>query len=915
MLLPPQSPPDGYFYEGMIVFGFSASKDTLIGKGFYLEVEDTSSAANQTLNNLQEQIKSFLSTLGEDWQLQVQWSIDSDYRDILDCYHENTQQLMNEGDKPWTVAARSWRYADIRGAMESGLLRRERLACFLTRRCSSIPPKKTLQGEAWEIYLQQQAKAFEEKIEGAGMAFYNSKVNPMDDREHYYYIRKFYNPTLFRNDSDPEQRYVGFDPYETILTNCLHTDIVSGQDNEGYVTFKMDGIYHNIIVLTKLPMQTFPSIIRSLTNAIGRDFLISMNAFPLSPVKEAEKEQQEAERMSGEVEVQHKRTLRSALRSKDQKIDALMGGETRPFNALCVVRVWDENIEELNRKTQNITQAIDRMNGAKSHQVNHRGQAMSLFFETVPAWTGGQCRAWDMYFEDTWLADMLPVSNTYVGRPHNGEILYYGGSSNAVGVQTFMGNTPQHALLLGMTGSGKSFFVIDMLSQSEYTYSYTAIIEEGLSYGLYTEVNGCTPIIFQPDSNYTINYFDTLRLPLTPTQISVASTLCLKMVGISNDNDKNTLRSAMIGEYIVQLYDDFYEDWSHKHKKEHREITKLAYIIDQYRFTMPAGASLLEAFVEVRDMRRDNPDEFKRLWRDAGQEKVLEFSKDPEKAPIIRNVGLAFFDSKDFPRHSALVEMMKYTPLDHHDRQETSYIATMLSQWSADGGKYGSLFDGYTNVRLDQQVTHFELGYIPESATELKEACGFLISNYIRQHIITLPRYKRKRLVFEEVARFLNMPGGDKILAEAYAQLRKFNCWVISITQQYAQLKNSPLRGVIFGNSKLFFLMRQNDAEDIRDIAEAINLPDTAQTQIRNFILPENLPDTAVKYSSVLMFTPTEEHSQAGVLRVTVRPEIAYVASSDGEVFEKRKKELRKYDNAIEGVLREVEMDNLKDAG
>ena len=60
------------------------------------------------------------------------------------------------------------------------------------------------------------------------------------------------------------------------------------------------------------------------------------------------------------------------------------------------------------------------------------------------------------------------------------------------------------------------------------------------------------------------------------------------------------------------------------------------------------------------------------------------------------------------------------------------------------------------------KIAHFELGYIPESAKELKSAAGFLITNHARKHIMTLPRAIRKRNVYEEVARFLTGAGtGD----------------------------------------------------------------------------------------------------------------------------------------------------------
>jgi hypothetical protein len=71
-----------------------------------------------------------------------------------------------------------------------------------------------------------------------------------------------------------------------------------------------------------------------------------------------------------------------------------------------------------------------------------------------------------------------------------------------------------------------------------------------------------------------------------------------------------------------------------------------------------------------------------------------------------------------------------------------------------------------------------------------------------------MPRRLRKRTVYEEVARVLDIPGGEQIVKESYAQMRKFNCWNISIVQQYGRFKESRIRSAVFGNSRQFFLMR-----------------------------------------------------------------------------------------------------------
>ena len=208
---------------------------------------------------------------------------------------------------------------------------------------------------------------------------------------------------------------------------------------------------------------------------------------------------------------------------------------------------------------------------------------------------------------------------------------------------------------------------------------------------------------------------------------------------------------------------------------------------------------------------------------------MLKFLKEPKTSKEVRNLAFAYFTPDEFPTHRMLQELMMLDPVGS-ERDQIIEIATLILPWCRDGN-YGCLFDGTSNLSLTGKIAHFELGYIPESAKELKAAAGFLITNHARKHIITLPRALRKRNVYEEVARFLDIPGGQEIVQESYAQLRKFNCWNISIVQQYARFKQSRIRSAVFGNSRQFFIMRQNDRADLDDMGKDIALPEVTQAR------------------------------------------------------------------------------------
>jgi type IV secretion system protein TrbE len=106
-------------------------------------------------------------------------------------------------------------------------------------------------------------------------------------------------------------------------------------------------------------------------------------------------------------------------------------------------------------------------------------------------------------------------------------------------------------------------------------------------------------------------------------------------------------------------------------------------------------------------------------------------------------------------------------------------------------------------VRIDGRVARFELRQIPEHATEMRAAANFLVVNYGRQKIISMPRAVPKIAIFEEAARTLDIPGGVKMIQEYYCQMRKFGCNILAVVQQYDIIKDSPVRGAMIGNSKM----------------------------------------------------------------------------------------------------------------
>jgi hypothetical protein len=895
-----ERPANGYFLRDLLIFnGLNAGG--FASKGFIFQPPDFNNAQISELNEFQDQLSILLASLSDNQRLQVQWFCDSDYQRELLRYNNETKRATNT----WTRRCRNERFARYWTAMTNRQLRRQRLVLYISRRIEASPTFFASRANLTKRYnhlldqLQEEFAQVHETLTGI-FSGQGARILPMTDADHYRHYESFLNPSLAeRFNYEPLDT---FEPSLSIQENCWQSE-GNGQADFG---FWMDGHYHSIIILTRWPKLTFPGIIHRLTNLRLLDYTITVNVDPIPIRKEIFKEEKAHERIAGDYASEKKLSLLTVMKKKERKIAALMQGHTLPFNALFVVRMWDKTKAGLSAKATAIKNAINSMNSAQYFESSLPSTTKKLFFQTWPGWLWGSYEYRKLYAEHHYLADMLPVNATFTGHLETAEAIYDGNAANLVGIKTFAGavgeQSPQHAVLLGMSGTGKSVTMCDLLSQTELYFDYTVLIEEGLSYGIYTKTvdPSAEPIILQPDGSLTINYLDTSGLPLTPLHLSTATALVARMAGVSADEEKQMLRQAQISKYLNQLYEDVYQDWINKCPDKVFGIARHACALSAYRrHRLAPGATTLDAFADFRDWYRARQDEAHAFLMSIADEEVLRFCKDPNTAREVRNLAFSYFKRSEYPTHQMLQELMQLEA-SGADREQVLQIATLLLPWCRDGN-YGPLFDGESNISLTGKIAHFELGYIPESAKELKSAAGFLITNYTRQHIITMPRALRKRNVYEEVARFLDIPEGEKIVKESYAQMRKFNTWNISVVQQYSRFKESRIRSAVFGNSRQFFMMKQNDRGDLEDISRDIALPEITKQTIMSYPLPDQ--QTGQRYSAFTYYHVDVLRPICGTAHNIASAEMLYCSSTSGEHFERRARQLKQHENIIEGIV------------
>lgn len=848
--------PNGFRVDDLLVYG-SPERGAIVAKGFQLETTDQRGASITRLNAFQDQVRSLLALVTPGRRMQFQWSCDADYRQELLAYHAATQRLSASAAR----AVRNERFTRYWSRMQNRKLRRERLAVFLsieiTQYAGNLRTRHSLREHYGQVLDQMRTQFDEFATTLQGIFGHEMTIRPMDDHQHCLALWRFLNPGLAGSTDGPKE----FDPGLTIQESAWHGEGV-GQPDGGFV---LDGQHHAVLALARWPQRTRPGIVAHLTGLPFLDYGLTVNVTPTTLRQEIRREEKAVERLQGEYSDQPRPSLLVALRKKERKVEALSGGFTRPFHVNYLVRVWAPTRETLREKVAAVQAAIQAMDGAQYFECAIPTTAKKLFFSSWPGWTHSSYRHRELYAEDAYLADLLPFSATYTGDLVQAEAIYDGSHRNLVGIRTEVSDSPQHAVLFGMTGAGKSEFMFDLLMQTAGAFHYTVIVEEGLSHKRFTERMGETPIAVHPDTPLTLNYLDTQGLPLTQLHLASAVALLSRMIGLPDNAEQLALRQAQLTQYLHQIYADTFTEWARQHPAKADEARRRACAVHRWREQMPPSTTPLEAYVDFRDRLAANEAEATGHLMGLSEGDITRFAQAPATARLVAQTACAFYTADEFPTHSALVELLAYARLPEHPKDDIDRLATLLRAWSADGA-YGRLFDGPSNVSLQRRVAHFELGLIPEQAVELKAAAGLLISGFARQHILALPRTQRKRLLFEEVARFLDVPGGEQIVAEGFAQLRKFNCWVASIIQQYARFKTSRVRAAVIGNAKQFFLMRQNDRADLADAAADIGLPESALEAIQRYPLPEQLP-AGERYSSVCCFSPSAQPPQCGTLR------------------------------------------------
>jgi len=896
--------PVGWFEEDMLWWGAALDARTCLARGAQVEVPDLRSADHRTLLDLQGQNGRLLAAVGATAALQVQWTVEDDFEGTLEDYGRRRQ-----AGSPWcrrTCAVRRAYYAQ---RIAEGSLRRERVQVYVGRRCDGLTVHDVRSLAACEAFLRQAASGLDAQLRMLAMVHPLGRWRPMDTAAHAQHLRKFLNPSLARLLARDGPERPPLDETRSIRANCLRSDLnafAAGSGNGRASLLHFDGNYHALFVMRELPRGTRPGMLLPVLDAVNRRAAVTLAIRPLAVGAEIDRLRREIDELSAFLHDRKAAGVENDIRLRHSRIDSLLSSVTVPFHLLFVVRVWADTEDGIAAQALAMRTALQGIDGAEFQQVNNPAQARHLFYETLPGNLGGTYRGWDIYVENHNLADLLPLSSTFTGHLDGAQALYDSPGRSIVGLRLVAPNgTPQHTMVAGVNGAGKSALLMDLMSQTDCDWAYRFYQEEGMAFVTQAQLAGMQSLVLRESGDSTLNPFDTHGLPLTSAAVARVVRTCMKLVGLSRDEDRNRRREGLLGEYVRSAYEDCAEDWKNADEARWRAVARRALAAERLR---AGDDDFLDGCLALGELERADPAAAAARVAAPDEDEVLRHALQPLGRRQCEALVFSQLAPAEYPRFDGLVALIRHGRLGHHRSAgaagELDFLSSELAKGLRSGGVVGGFIDGPTNLEVRGAGLHFDTSRLPDGT--LKELAGFVVFEHVRQHILTLPRAALKVMLLDELRRILLIPGAPEFVKELLAQMRKYRCVFIGAFQEPSQIDDidPALTELLLGQCKQFFLMRQNNADQVARLARAVGLPGAAQRAIAQHPLVEHQAG-ARKASYFTFFAREDAAPLCGTVRVEVDPAMLYVTESSGAVFDRRMRALNGYPTIYDGVLAE----------
>ncbi|MCP4653469.1 MAG: TraC family protein [Candidatus Omnitrophica bacterium] len=491
--------PYSHIEDGHLVF-----LDESISLCFELSSPVIENYAEQDLIAYSQKIETILSNSEEKLTYQAFFTLDSDYAKEIQQHNKVTNihplvHQMHKGRVDW-----------LQGLMDRKDFRRMRCIFFVNYSGHRLHQKLNPFASFKKIYkirkeeVQRKKKELKALVHGLESSFetIGFSLKKLNKHEIMQVIYKYLNPDRVKTGIEcplpkEEQRFV-----KQVCCSDFSVDREKGE----YINY--GGYYHKYISLKVLPEETFPAMLERVANLAFNEFDIVVNFE--SPNKEWGRKKiialrkREHGNLSGPFGVSN-REAQNKIQQYDESIDDIQQRNQKLFKMQLVVHVYAETIDELKRKAADVIQIFYSLSGAETHEERW-GAVLPIFLGSLPGWTRESSRY--LLMKTTHLADLLPFFSEFKGSG-NAECIFLNSTGGVAAFDPFSdGLEAYNMVVIGATGSGKSFTVNQIVNQYSKNDPIEIFIDVGGSYRRQVLLKEGEYINLNLKEKFTINLFD-----------------------------------------------------------------------------------------------------------------------------------------------------------------------------------------------------------------------------------------------------------------------------------------------------------------------------------------------------------------------------------------------------------------------
>lgn len=542
-------------------------------KGRVIETLDTDS-----INQLNQDIRSFLNSLPDNTELSFVVDVNSDCKEVIEKHLNFADARTDIG---WVAHSRG---TILQDSLQNLELMKTDLYLFLFLRPDAF------EGEKQESFLKrffQPARQFQamtqnvfdkrlHAIEQAKAALIHSlsvtgiETVELNDKKIYELIYRFLNPKRSRDLSTPQvaqsHREQEFSPEELKIAPELslpspREQLVCSDLLVDYDSFLLDGIHHRVLTLKTLPEMTHSALIVKLLNL---PFHYTLHCHVKVPLQSKELSQlQTKRRMAHSMSMSHGGRAtdlesEAQLNATEGLLRELINTGQKILYTQIAILLRAETHDELDLKTRAVLSKFRELNGAEG--IVESVACFPAWKTILPCGTTTMLRPKRIKTDN--LSDLLPIYQDYSGDGVQPVCLFRNRSGGLVAYDPFDSRLPNYnSLVTGSSGAGKSFLnnlvLLQYMTQNPMTY----IIDIGGSYKMLCEFLGGQYVeISPPKDSGPIASINPMLLPEGETVPSPQKLKFLLAIleNILADEDKAKLpklERSLLEETLIRVYE------------------------------------------------------------------------------------------------------------------------------------------------------------------------------------------------------------------------------------------------------------------------------------------------------------------------------------------------------------------------